>query len=98
MPSSRSLRRVRLVWLFRALAFCFCWYWIFLAVRCNSFLPAFFPKDHDCTKAAAAVRIWQTVNSGFFPPLHPDSLQEQVADGRQGLVSHQAPIIAALVM
>jgi len=86
------------VWLLRALAFCFCWYWIFSAVRANSFLPAFFPKDHDCTKAAAAVRIWQTVSSGFFPPLLPQAFQEQMTDGGQGLVSHQAAIVSAFVM
>src|SRR5262245_52884654 len=98
MPSRRSLRRVRLVWLFRALAFCFCWYAIFSAVRSSSFLLACFPNDHDCTKAAAAVRIWQTVSSGFFPPLLPSFFQEQVSNRGQCLMSHQASIFSPLVV
>src|SRR6266852_2231013 len=98
MPSLRSLRRVRLVWLLRALAFCCCWYVIVSAVRSSSALPAFIPNDHDCTRAAAAVRIWQTVNSGFFPPLLADAFQEQMGHGRQGLVSDQAAVFSPFIM
>src|SRR6516225_6527437 len=98
MPNLRRFRRVRLVWLFRAFAFCFCWYVIFSAVRSSKGLLTLCPNDQDCTTAAAAARIWQTVSSGFFPPLLAHALQEQVRDRSQSLVPNQTLIFSPLVM
>ena len=38
------------------------------AARCRREVTAFPVSHHDWTKAAAAVRTWQTVSSRFFPP------------------------------
>ena len=80
------------------MAFLRCWYLIFSAVRSNRSLLALFPNDQDCIKAAAAVRTWQTVNSGFFPPLLPHAFQEQVRDCRQRLVADKPSIFSSFVM
>lgn len=67
MPISRSFRRVRLMWLLRALALS-CWVvWMHLAV-CSISLAEARPLSHqDRTSAPTAVWTWHTVNSGFFP-------------------------------
>src|SRR5512142_3224488 len=100
MPSSRSLRRVRFVWLFRAWAFRRCAHRIFLAAFASSFS---FDRREDIpqqrTNAASAVCSWQTVSSGFFPPeflAHPR--QEQVAHRREDQVSLQPQVTPALVL
>src|SRR5215471_1546103 len=99
MPSSRSFRRVVLVWLLRAWALRRCWYVIFAAVFSNSRFDAARPWLHqDCTKAATAVWSWHTVSSGFFPPLGSHTGQEQVADGRQDQVSFQSQVAPAFVL
>src|SRR6516225_3197422 len=98
MPNLRRFRRVRLVWLFRAFAFCFCWYVIFSAVRSSKGLLTLCPNDQDCTRAAAAARIWQTVSSGFFPPLLAHPLQEQLGDRGESLMPNQALVFSPLVV
>src|SRR6516225_5910123 len=99
MLNSRKRWRVRLVWERRALAFCRCWYTIFSAVCSNRRAARLRPSHHDCTKAAAAVRSWQTVRSGFFPPpLLPDAGEEQMANSGHRLVPQQPQVVAALVV
>src|SRR5438128_1577609 len=99
MPNARSCLRVRLVWLFRALALWCCWYAIFSAVWSRSRVAVDRPSHQECTKAAAAVRTWHTVSSGFFPPLPlVHARQEQVGHGSDRLVTQQAAIIPTLVM
>src|SRR5436305_5334902 len=99
MPSTLSFRRVCLVWLTRALAFLCC-------VFCNRSATSLKTRwdtrpfrHQDGTKAAAAVRTWQTVHSGFFPPpLLPHPRQEQVTHRRQRLVPLQAHVEPSLEM
>jgi len=90
MPSSRSFRRVLLVWLLRAWALRRCWYRIFAAVFSSNRSEAARPLAHqDRTNAARAVWSWQTVRSRFFPPLLSHAGQEQVTDRRQDQVPFQ---------
>src|SRR5436190_24227417 len=59
-------------------------------------LTATRPNDQERTMAAAAVRTWQTVSSGFFPPQFLMHLrQEQMADSRDRLMAHQPHISVA---
>ena len=90
---------VRLRWLFREAALRR-WIWVMMeAMRVNNSCAARLASHHDCTSAAAAVRTWQTVKSGFFPPpLLVRASQEQVRDGSDCLMSHQAHVRAALEM
>src|SRR5262245_571671 len=100
MPSSRSLRRVRLVWLFRAWALRRCAHVIFLTTVSTSFCFARCDDNpQDRTRADIAVCSWQTVSSGFF--FHrflPHPRQEQVAHRRQEQVTFQPQVAAAFVL
>ena len=59
---------MRLRWLFRERALR-SWVSVMMsAARCRREVTAFPVSHHDWTKAAAAVRTWQTVSSRFFPP------------------------------
>src|SRR5271165_3973309 len=100
MPSARNLFRVRFVWLLRATALRRWCHAIFLAALASSFSSARGDdKPQDRTSAAMAVCTWQTVSSGFSPPLflsHPR--QEQVAHRRQNQVAFQSQVAAAFVL
>ncbi len=100
MPSSRNLRRVRLVWLLRAAAFRFCAHAIFLAAFASTL--SFDRRDlnpQHRTNAAIAVCSWQTVSSGFFPrPFLSHTRQEQVAQATEDQVSLQAQVAPALIL
>ena len=51
------------------------------------------------SNSATAVWIWQTVNSGFFPPqLLVDPRKEQVAYGADGQVAFQPRIATPFVV
>src|SRR5512143_1556049 len=100
MPSSRSLRRVRFLWLSRAWAFRRSAHVIFLtAWASNSPIDRSDDNPQERTNAANAVCNWQTVSSGFFPPeflTHPR--QEQVTDRRDNQVTLQSQVTPALVL
>src|SRR5215469_10963482 len=99
MPSSRSFRRVVLVWLLRAWALRRCWCVIFAAVFSSNRSDAAWPLAHqDRINAAIAVWSWHTVNSRFFPPLLTHLSQEQVTDRRQDQVPFQSQVTPALVL
>ena len=71
MPNSRSLLRVRLLWLFRAVAFLSWVLWISAAVRSSSFAEGRWSSHQYGIKAASAVCTWHSVNSAVFPPRSP---------------------------
>src|SRR5437870_3493580 len=100
MPSSRSLRRVRFTWLFRAWAFRRCAQVIFLAALASS--SSFDRRDDNPqqrTSAATAVCSWQTVSSGFFPPqVLSQPRQEQITYRRDDQVTLQPQVTSALVL
>src|ERR1041384_6446721 len=99
MPKAHRRLRVFLVWLRRALAFCRCWYTMVSAAWSSRRVAVLGPSHHDCTNAEAAVRSWQTVISGFFPPPPlPYACQEQVSYRRYRLMPQQPKIMAALVV
>jgi hypothetical protein len=99
MPNSRSFRRVALQWLLRAGAFLLCLRAIFSAARSYSGWEARPSSHHDLTTAAAARWTWQSVSSGFFPPMSlVDSRQQQVAHRRDRQVPLQPQPAAALVV
>jgi hypothetical protein len=85
MPNSRSLRLVRFVWLFRAVALRRCVRAIFVTVLSITLLGVRSPFNHqERTNAANALCSWHTVSSGFFPqPFLPHPRQEQVTHRRQ---------------
>src|SRR5215469_11080224 len=100
MPSSRNLRRVRLMWLLRAVVRRCCAHVIFLAAFSSSWsLDRRDVNPHDRTNAAIAVCSWQTVSSGFFPPpFLTHSRQEQVAQAAEDQVSFQPQVAPSLVL
>src|SRR5512135_1680492 len=99
MPNSCSLRRVRLMWLFRAMAFLCCVLSIPADVRSSNFLGGHRFNHQNGISAATAVCTWHSVNSGFFSPeLLPHPRQEQVADHAQDQVAFQPLIAPALVL
>ena len=84
-------------WLARALAFCLCACPIDRAARAASRLAASSPSPNPSTDAAAAVRNWLTVSSGFFPPQLPADLsQQEVADRADDLMAFQPQVAATL--
>jgi len=99
MPISRSFRRVRLMWLLRALALSCCVACISSAMCSISAGEARPLSHHDCTSPPTAVWTCRTVNSGFFPPkLLMDLGKEQMADRGQHQVAFQARVPPALVV
>src|SRR5512135_3705866 len=99
MPNLWSLRRVLLVWHFRARAFRCCARRIFAAVRSRRFLGGVWPSHQDGMQAAIASCTWHSVSSGFFPPeLLPHPCQEQVADRTERQVTLQAHVPPPLVV
>lgn len=100
MPNARSFFRVRFAWLLRATALQRWHHAIFLAALASSFSSARGDdKPQERTSAAIAVCNWQTVSSGFFPPLFlSHSRQEQVAHSRQNQVPFQSQVTAAFVL
>src|SRR5580693_4452198 len=100
MPNARNFFRVRFVWLLRVTALRRWCHTIFLAALASSFSSARGDdKPQERTSAAMAVCNWQTVSSGFSPPLflsHPR--QEQVAHRRQNQVAFQSEITTAFVL
>src|SRR5258708_5872025 len=99
MPRVRSFRRVVFVWLLRACTRRFCVYRISSAACSYRRLQAR-PECHQLrTTAAIAVRNWQTVSSGFFPPkVLMNPRQEQVTHRRQNQVALQALVTPTFVM
>src|SRR6202011_2657620 len=98
-PMLRNCRRVRLRWLFRERALRTWVSRIMRAARSINWLAAVPESHQDRTNAEVAVRIWQTVNSGFFPPpclMH--AREKQVGQGRDRLMTHQADIGTAFKM
>ena len=81
IPISRNRLRFSRIWQRRERAIRNCVNVIIPAVFSNN-LSLTFPVSHkDRTSAEEAVRIWQTVNSGFFPPPQLMYLsQEQMTD------------------
>src|SRR4051812_26240977 len=99
MPLARNLRRVVLVWLFRARALRCCWPVIFFVVFATSRSEAAWSlSHHDRIKIAIAVCNWHTVNSGFSPPFLPHLGQKQVTHRRQKQVSFQSQVASSLVL
>src|SRR5262249_49921089 len=89
LSSATALRQ----WLSRALAFCPCACSIDRAARLARRRAACWPNPTPSTKAAAAVRTWHTVSSGFFPPKLPADLrQHQVAHRTDDLVPLQPQV------
>ena len=93
MPNAASFRRVVLVCERRAWALRLCVYSSSATAASRISRAAVRPSPHERTSAAAAVRTWQTVNSGFFPPqLLPYFRQEQVTHGGDCLMTYQSPV------
>src|SRR5262249_27399798 len=91
----RNSASVALRWVSRALEFSRCARLIDRAARRASARAACLPNAEPSTAAAAAVRTWQTVNCGFFPPQLPTDLcQQKDAHGADDLVPHQTQIAA----
>ena len=98
-PILRNFRRVRLRWLFRERALRAWVSRMMRAARSTHWLAAVRESHHDWTNAEAAVRIWQTVSSGFFPPpLLMHAGEKQVGQGRDRLMTHQANLGTAFKM
>ena len=68
MPISRNRLRFSRVWQRRERAIRCCVTVIISAVRSKNFSCTMPVSHKDRTRAEDAVRIWQTVRSGFFPP------------------------------
>src|SRR5260221_10565647 len=99
MPNACSLRRVRLVWHFRARAFRRRARSISAAVRSRSFFGGNRPSHQNGISAATAVCTWHSVDPGFFPPellTHPR--QEQVAHATEDQVPFEPLVAPALVL
>ena len=99
MPRRCSSRRRALVWLSRAVRLR-CWvYWMVLAARCRRAGRSSGLRDQVSMRALAAVRTWQSVISGFFPP-QPLALlgKEEMADLGDQQVSADGLILADLEM
>src|ERR1700730_12814904 len=99
MPNSCSLRRVRLVWQFRARPFLRCARTISSDVRSSSFFGGHRLNHQNGISAATAVCTWHSVSSRFFPPellSHPR--QEQVAHATEDQVAFQPLVTPALVL
>src|SRR3954462_8578452 len=98
MPNSRSLRRVRLMWLLRA-AFRRCARSISAEVRSSNAFGGDRLNHQNGINAATAVWIWHSVSSRFSPPeLLPHSRQKQVTDATQDQVAFEPLVAAALVL
>src|SRR5271166_6573088 len=99
MPRACNFPRVVFVWLRRACTLRVCRYSNSDTV-CSSNRAPTRPESHILlTTAAIAMRTWQTVNSGFFPPeVLVDLCQEQVAYPRDDHVSLQTLIPSAFVV
>src|SRR6476619_5274274 len=99
MPDSRNLRRVRLVWPFRAAALRRWARSIPAEVRSSSFFGARRLNHQNGIKAAIAVCTWHSVSSGFSPPeLLPHPRQEQGTHATQDQVAFQPLVTPALVL
>src|SRR5436305_10513135 len=97
MPSAASFLRVVRVWQRRASALRRCVYSSSAAAASRISLAALLPSPQERTSAAVAVRTWQTVNSGFFPPQFLLRFgEEQMAHGRERLVSFETQIRSSL--
>src|SRR3982750_4895821 len=93
LSSANALRR----WLSRALAFSPWARSIDRAARSASFLAPVSPNPNPATNAAAAVRTWHTVSSGFFPPKLVVKLRKhQEAHRTDDLVPLQPQVTATL--
>ena len=68
MPNSRSLRRVRLMWLFLAAAFRRRARSISAEVRSSNAFGGDTLNHQNGINAATAVWTWHSVSSRFFPP------------------------------
>src|SRR5260370_13877136 len=91
-PSSANALRQ---WLSRALAFSCCARSIDRAARWASFFAPLDPNSNPSTNAAAAVRTWHTVHSGFFPPKLASRLRKkQKAHRTDRLVPLQPQVTA----
>src|SRR5881275_2141617 len=99
MPNSRSLRRVRLVWPFRAAASRRLARLISAEVRSISFTGGLRSSHQNGISAATAVCTWHSVSPGFFPPeLLPHPRQEQVTHTAQDQVAFQPLVTSPLVL
>src|SRR3954453_14189668 len=99
MPPSWSLRRVRLVWLFRADTFRRRARTISSDVLSSNLLGARRFNHQRGINAAIAVCTWHSVSSGFFPPeFLPHPRQEQVTDRTEDQMAFQPLVPAALVV
>lgn len=68
-----------------------------MAAASNWTWAALLPSDQERTTAAAAMRTWHTVSSGFFPPqLLLDLRQEQVTHGGYRLMAFQPQVGTSL--
>src|SRR5258708_7425403 len=97
MPNACNLRRVLLVWPFRARALRCCARVISAEVRSSNALGTDKLNHQNGINAATAVWIWHSVNSRFLPPellAHPR--QEQVAHAAQNQVAFQSLVATAL--
>src|SRR3954466_13286665 len=99
MPSACNLRRVLLVWHFRATVLRRWARLIFREVRSSrSFEGLSFNHQHGISDATA-VCTWHSVSPGFFPPkLLPHSRQEQVAHATEDQVAFEPLVTPALVL
>ena len=95
----RSCLRFFLIWQRRERAVRSCVKVIISAAFSNN-LSLTLPVSHkDRTSAEEAVRIWQTVNSGFFPPPQLiDFGQEQITDRGDYKMATKRLVIANLEM
>src|SRR3954462_8130442 len=99
MPDSRNLRRVRLVWLFRAAAFRRRARSISAAARSSNCFGGRRLSHQHGLMAAIAVCTWHSVSPGFFPPdLLPHPRKEQVAHPTEDQVAFQPPVPPPLVL
>src|SRR5215471_9206549 len=95
IPIALSRSRALCQWLSRALAFCRWACSIACDARLASRCATGWPNQRPCTNAAVAVRTWQTVRLGFFPPELPANLrQHQVAHRADGQVALQPQVAA----
>ena len=95
MPMSRNRMRFFLTWLRRAAASRCCVSVMMAAVRSSNFSRTCPVSHSDRISAEVAVRSWQTVSSGFFPPpllVYLD--QEQMADSGQDQVAAKRAVMA----
>src|SRR5271165_1082472 len=99
MPNARNLCRVRLVWLFLAVAFRRCARVISAEVRSSKALGGDRFNHQNGINAATAVWIWHSVSSRFFPPKFlPHPRQKQITDGTQDQVAFEPLVTPALVL